>query len=218
MSFFPHPKTVLSNGRKTVDYIIPLSEKEKVLEQLGVDTFYIVEFDKAFASLSPKDFISNYLVDLGVVHAVAGYDFTYGKFGAGKVDMIKTDSNGRIDITTVSKVEYKGNKISSTWIRQILLNGNIEELPQLMGRPYELVCQWDGRSFTPLSQYLVPAPGCYKVTIHSGNTARIANIEVPEDRESIQLLDSIETHVNSSKVSIVWHRRVQAGAIYSYSN
>ena len=38
MSFFPHPKTVISNGKKQVCYLMPLSEKEKMLEQLGVDT------------------------------------------------------------------------------------------------------------------------------------------------------------------------------------
>ena len=38
MSFFPHPKTVLSNGKKQVCYLMPISEKEKMLEQLGVDT------------------------------------------------------------------------------------------------------------------------------------------------------------------------------------
>ena len=57
---------------------MPLSEKEEKLRKLGVDTFYIVEFDKDFASLSPEQFVAKYLIDLGVVHAVAGFDFTYG--------------------------------------------------------------------------------------------------------------------------------------------
>ena len=203
MSFFPHPKTVLSNGKKTVDYIIPLAEKEKVLEQLGVDTFYIVEFDRAFASLSPEEYISNYLVDLGVVHAVAGYDFSYGKFGAGHVDRIEKDSNYRIGVTKVSKVEYQGTKISSTWIRQLLLSGNIEDLPKLLGRPYEIQCEWDGHNFKTLPQYIVPAPGCYKVTIKDGNLAKIAYVEAREDRDTVHLLDFNERNVYSiDQVSI----------------
>src|SRR3954469_25671010 len=56
MSFFPHPKTVISNGKKRVCYLMPPSEKEEMLRKLGVDTFYIVEFDKEFASLLPKQF------------------------------------------------------------------------------------------------------------------------------------------------------------------
>ena len=45
---------------------------------MGVDTFYIVEFDKEFAGLSPEQFVAQYLNGLGVVHAVAGFDFSYG--------------------------------------------------------------------------------------------------------------------------------------------
>ena len=40
MSFFPHPKTVLSNGKKKVCYLMPLSEKEKMLQKLGVNFLY----------------------------------------------------------------------------------------------------------------------------------------------------------------------------------
>ena len=81
MSFFPDPKTVLSNGKKQVCYLMPLYEKEKMLEQLGVDRFYMVRFDKEFASLSPEQFVFQYLVKLGVLHAVAGFDFSYGSRG-----------------------------------------------------------------------------------------------------------------------------------------
>ena len=51
MSFFPHPKSVLSDGKIQVDYLMPLSEKEKMLRELGVDLFYIVEFTKEFACI-----------------------------------------------------------------------------------------------------------------------------------------------------------------------
>ena len=40
---------------------MPLSEKEEMLQKLGVDTFYIVEFDKEFASLPPEQFVAKYL-------------------------------------------------------------------------------------------------------------------------------------------------------------
>ena len=89
MSFFPHPKTVISNGKKQVCYLMPISEKEKMLEQLGVDTFYMVQFDKEFASLSPQQFVAQYMLKLGVIHAVAGFDFSYGSRGTGKSGSFK---------------------------------------------------------------------------------------------------------------------------------
>ena len=103
---------------------MPLSEKEERLRSLGVDTFYIVEFDKEFAALTPDQFVAKYLIQLGVVHAVAGFDFCYGYRGAGNMDRLKNDSGGVVDVTKVEKVEYHGEKISSTCIRERLLNGS----------------------------------------------------------------------------------------------
>src|SRR4051812_33833953 len=47
-SFFPHPQTVLFRGNKPFYYLMPQSEKEAGLRKLGVDFFYIVEFNKEF--------------------------------------------------------------------------------------------------------------------------------------------------------------------------
>ena len=56
MSFFPHPKTVISNGKVHVHTLMPLAEKEDRLRKMGVDTFYIVEFDKEFAALTFEEY------------------------------------------------------------------------------------------------------------------------------------------------------------------
>lgn len=127
MSFFPHPKVVISDGKEQVNYLMPITEKEKILESLGVDTFYIVKFDKTFAQLSPEEFVADYLISLGVVHAVAGFDFTYGRRGLGNLNRLKQDSKGHIEATQVEKVECEGVKISSTRIREMLLQGRVEE-------------------------------------------------------------------------------------------
>ena len=88
------------------------------------------------------------MIHLGVVHAVAGFDFSYGYKGTGNMDRLKSDSGGLIEVTKVAKVECQGEKISSTCIRERLLKGNVEELPDFLGRPYEVKCDWDGFSFS----------------------------------------------------------------------
>jgi len=218
MSFFPHPKIVLSKGTKKFDYIMPLPDKGKVLESLGVDKFYIVEFDKKFASLSPEAYVSNYLLDFGVVHAVAGYDFTYGKFGAGHINQMKLDSKEMLEVTKVEKVEYHGKKISSTWIREMLSTGNMEDLPHILGRHYEFECKWNGSFFQPLTNYMVPMSGYYSVTIRKGSQSFRVNVIVSGDCNSIHLLDRIKLDfVENEKVFITWHSRIQNEAVYSYS-
>ncbi|TQR08570.1 FAD synthetase family protein [Psychrobacillus soli] len=219
MSFFPHPKVVLSNGKKKFDYIMPLTEKGKVLESLGVDIFYIVEFDKRFASLSPEEYVANYLLDFGVVHAVAGYDFTYGKFGAGHIDRMVEDGKDMLEVTKVGKVEFQGEKISSTSIREMLATGSIENFPHILGRSYELECKWNGNSFEPLPYYTMPESGCYSVTIHKNNKLFQVNVNVSDDRNTIYFKDYKNSEFsNGEKVTITWHNRIENEVVYFYSS
>ena len=86
------------------------------------------------------------MVKLGVHHAVAGFDFSYGSRGIGNLDRLKEDSGGIIEVTKVVKVECKGEKISSTCIRERLVKGLVDEIPHFLGRPYEVKGNWDGIS------------------------------------------------------------------------
>ncbi|MEH7073532.1 FAD synthetase family protein [Neobacillus drentensis] len=215
MSFFPHPKTVLSNGRTHVDYLMPLSEKEKIFCELGVDIFYIVEFDKEFASLSPEKFASKYLVDLGVVHAVAGFDYSYGFRGEGNMDRLQDDSGGVLEITKVSKVEYQGEKISSTGIREKLACGNVEDLPDFLGRPYEVACKWDGTSLVVGPHYTLPAQGRYVVTVKGTCQSHVSEMTITKQKGLIpdQSLTELFNPNDNEKLSIIWHERIDGKVI-----
>ncbi|MDR7080209.1 riboflavin kinase/FMN adenylyltransferase [Neobacillus niacini] len=114
MSFRPHPINILSGGKRCIPHLTTLSEIEMLLNGLEVDIFYLVDFTLDFAALSPKQFVETYLLKLGVTHAVAGFDFSYGFKGAGKLHHIPDDSKNQITVTEVKCVDYLGEKISST--------------------------------------------------------------------------------------------------------
>ncbi len=210
MSFFPHPKSVLSDGKIQVDYLIPLSEKEKMLRDLGVDTFYIVEFTKDFAALSPEQYVAKYLINLGVVHTVAGFDFSYGFKGAGNLERLKADSGGLIDITKVDKVVCRGEKISSTCIRERLTNGRVDELPDFLGRFYEVECKWDGKTIETLPYYTLPATGHYSVSINKGSVSLLTEVIVTNEEEgtSLKSINDLPRYIKG-EISIQWHLRIQ---------
>ena len=209
MSFFPHPKVVISNGKEQVNYLMPISEKEKIFKSLGVDTFYIVAFDKTFAQLSPEEFVADYLTSFGVVRAVAGFDFTYGSRGTGNLNRLNRDSGGQIEVTQVEKVECEGVKVSSTCIREMLLQGRVEELPAFLGRPYEVKCEWDGFLLNLSSYYSLPASGRYLVTLKKGMQSISSEMIVMEDEEGHSLKSMIKIPLlMKGKISIVWHRRI----------
>ncbi|WP_342043519.1 FAD synthetase family protein [Bacillus sp. OTU2372] len=208
MSFFPHPKTIIG-GKACFHYLMQQSEKEKRFCELGVDTFYLVEFDRDFAGLSSQAFVKEYLVNLGVIHAVAGYDFSYGSRGAGNMDTLKQDSGDRIDVTVVEKVEHKGEKISSTRIRELLLDGNVEDLPDLIGHSYESKCEGTGNFLNPYSHYTLPAPGRYDVTLKNKDKSLQTEVMVNEKSVTLTSLEQIPSWIEGN-LTIVWNRRMKA--------
>lgn len=218
MSFFPHPKTVISNGKKRFDYIMPVSEKAKVLQKLGVDRFYVVEFDKAFASMSPKSYVSKYILDFYTIHAVAGYDFTYGYRGKGNINRLRYDANNLIEVTKVDKVEHQGRKISSTWIRELLSEGNVEELPPILGRDYETVGKWDGNSLNILPYYTLPATGRYIVSIKTKNDMLLSEIIVDKEKREVLLMSHGDIILHPEEnISLIWRKRVTNNMEYTYN-
>ncbi|MCJ7841752.1 FAD synthetase family protein [Lederbergia sp. NSJ-179] len=210
MSFFPHPKTVLSNGKKQVNYLMPLSKKEEALQKLGIDTFYIVEFDKEFASLQPGQFVVQYLLNLGVVHAVAGFDYSYGYKGVGSMDRLKSDSGGLIEVTKIEKFELNGEKVSSTFIREKLLNGDVDELSTFLGHPYEVECDWNGHALKVQPYYTLPAPGIYDVTLKGkfGSIKTLMIVMESGEGHSLHCLSKVPKYFTGT-LSIVWHRPVK---------
>lgn len=172
MTFFPHPKEVLSRGKIRMDYLTPLEIKEELFAQLGVDRLYIVKFDEFFAQVAPKEFIRRYVIDLGVVHVVAGFDFTYGWKGQGNMETIRADGDYRFQVTTVSKIEHGGRKISSTLIRELLSEGKVHEIAAYLGSDYEtrgeiLLYGLLGGSLkaeiSSFPYYTLPNQGAYKI-------------------------------------------------------
>ena len=137
MTFFPHPKEVLRGGEK-VSYLTSINQKEKIIAELGIDYLIIVKFDKNFSSLTPQQFVDNYLIHLNVKHAVAGFDYSYGRLGKGSMETLPFHSRDKVTSSVVNKVEANGEKISSTSIRLALEEGNIVKVNEFLGRPFEI--------------------------------------------------------------------------------
>ncbi|MDY0396407.1 riboflavin biosynthesis protein RibF [Virgibacillus halophilus] len=134
VTFHPHPTVVLRNA-KDVKYITPLREKQAILQKMNVDRLYIITFNKELSQLSPQDFIDHFIIGLHIKHLVAGFDYTYGHKGAGNMTVIKDQTRGSFDYTVIDKMELDNEKISSTKIRELMKNGDISGVNNLLNRP-----------------------------------------------------------------------------------
>lgn len=166
LSFFPHPKSVLQPD-KPMQYIEPLAQKARKLEQLGVDHFYVVQFTKALAALSPTAFVDDYVKGLHAVEVVCGFDYTYGHQASGTADTLAVyAATQHIGCTIVGEHTHNAQKVSSTRIRHCVQNGQLRVLPELLGRYYTTeYCQTTG----VLPYYTLPKQGHYHILLDTGD-------------------------------------------------
>ncbi|WP_114571039.1 bifunctional riboflavin kinase/FAD synthetase [Exiguobacterium flavidum] len=178
LTFDPHPKKVLGKGDEEIRYITPLERKLEKIAAAGIDRTYVVRFTREFSALSPQEFVDKYLIAAGARHVVAGFDYSYGRFGAGKMETIAFHSRGTFTHTTVREFGDGGEKVSSTRIRQLLASGDVKEAARLLGENYILrgkVIHGDARgrligfptaNIRPDFEYVIPRTGVYATRAH----------------------------------------------------
>jgi len=140
MTFDPHPKEVIGDNIH-IEKITPLPSKLEQFELQNIDICYVVNFTSELASISPKEFIENFLVKLNVQGVIAGFDFAFGNRGSGNGETLRVESNGRFTVDIVEPFYYQGEKISSTRIRDYIMAGKLAEAKHLLGRNYSFIGQ-----------------------------------------------------------------------------
>ncbi|NYE05189.1 riboflavin kinase/FMN adenylyltransferase [Bacillus niacini] len=227
MTFDPHPSVVLGKNEKHVQYITPLAEKINLIEELGIDYLFIVNFTAEFANLLPQEFIDQYVIDLNVKHVVAGFDFSYGRMGKGSMEILPFHSREKFTFTIVDKFTSGDEKVSSTRIRQYIKNGRTTELPELLGRFYTtagIVVHGDKRGRTigfptanvdTMDEFILPPLGVYAVQIKIGQDwyEGVCNVGYKPTFNKDALKVSVEAHIFNfkkdiygKKVTIEWHQ------------
>ncbi|MCI1883022.1 MAG: bifunctional riboflavin kinase/FAD synthetase [Sporolactobacillus sp.] len=177
MTFTPHPSVVLRPSRKREDCLTPMDLKAELIERLGADLLIVVRFDRELSQLSPQQFVDDYLIKLHAKHIVAGYDFTFGRMARGNMSNVDQFSRSMFGYTVVPKVERFGEKVSTSHIRKLVKDGNLEGAAILLGRPYQTmgkVVHGDRRGRTlgfPTANiagdrlYVQPGAGIYAVRV-----------------------------------------------------
>ncbi len=148
LTFDPHPAVIL-RGKQGPFYLTTLTEKIGLLDQLGVDIVVTHPFTYEISQSTARDFVS-YLQDrLGFRQLWVGQDFALGKGREGNAAYLK-QLGGELSyqIHVIEPVTLNGEVISSSRIRNLISEGNIEEANRSLGRAYRvegIVIHGDGR-------------------------------------------------------------------------
>ena len=175
VTFDRHPLALLSPGNCPAT-LVGTERKIELLSSTGVDAALVLAFDRAFADQTPEEFVSRMLVD--ALHAkivLVGSDFRFGARGAGDVGLLRELGRQHgFEVQLIDDVRLDGDRrVSSTWIRELLRDGDVEGAADLLGhiptvrgmvvhgakRGREL--GFPTANLSPESQGLIPADGVY---------------------------------------------------------
>lgn len=173
LTFEPHPVRALRPALAP-PLVTSLERKLELLAGLGLDATVVQPFDLAWAQTPAAAFVARDLVGaLGAADVVVGYDFTAGHERA-RVDALRPLLGAAgVLLHVVEPVTADGLVVSSTKIREFLLEGNVEAAALLLTRPYDLdgvVARGFGRgrgfgfaTANVATRALLPANGVYVV-------------------------------------------------------
>ena len=137
LTFYPHPTSIFAPER-TPSAIVNIEDRIALLEENGSSEVVVIEFTKEFSAKSPEDFIQEVLIDqLHATHVTVGENFTFGHKASGSVETLNKYGKN-FGLSAVHLKEDRGSAISSTRIRNLIVDGDIERANELLTRPYYL--------------------------------------------------------------------------------
>jgi len=131
MSFTPHPVSVIT--QTNVSILMHVEDKIKALENLNVDYFFNIHFTLEFSQLSKEAFIE-FLKSIHVKRIVVGKDFRFGFRGSGTIK----DLESNFELIIAEDYLFKNIRVSTTYIKSRLDQGDLEEVKTLLNREYSI--------------------------------------------------------------------------------
>lgn len=193
MTFDPHPLKAL--GISGPALITRRDQKVELIEKCCIDVLLCIPFDNSFAAISAHDFIEKILVNkIGMKAVIIGEDYSFGKNRMGNINLLK-EQGKKLGFETIvspwiNDRDSDLQRISSTRIREIVMQGKVDQAMAYLGRHYQIrgkVIKGRERGGSKLGfptaniklhDELCPEAGVYAVTVETvkGNFQGVANI------------------------------------------
>ncbi|TGN17357.1 bifunctional riboflavin kinase/FAD synthetase [Leptospira idonii] len=139
VTYFPNPSVVLGK-KQNFKYLTTQVEKQKLIEEFGIDYLIVLEFTEALSRMSAEDFLEKIIIQgLNAKHIVIGYNHFFGAGRRGDFQLLQDNSSKfGYDVEQKDAVSEGEEKISSSQIRKFLESGEIDRANRLLGRLYHL--------------------------------------------------------------------------------
>ena len=139
VTFDPHPMQILRPDR-VEPFLTTLEDRAALMQQQGIDHVLVLQTSPALLRLTAREFFEEIIVRQAEAKAlVEGFNFAFGKGRAGTIDVLTAlCAEFKLPFTLVPPCEVRGQRVSSSRVRNELLAGNIDVVRELLGRPYRI--------------------------------------------------------------------------------
>jgi riboflavin kinase / FMN adenylyltransferase len=207
VTFDPVPKKILQ-PETAPPLIQTLEQRLQKLERLGLEDVIVIKFNRPFAQKSPDEFVHEFLIErMKVKFFVVGEGFSFGHQKQGNLSLLrKMASRFDFEVHAIPEIREKGIRISSSQIRDYILQGNMEDACRFLGDPFTMVGivaagqQLGGKLGIPTANLIteneiMPVNGVYVCKAISSNVsyAAVTNIGIRPTFEGKKL--TVEAHL-----------------------
>lgn len=229
LTFFPHPDVIL-RGLKGRYYLATPDQKAELLTSLGVDSVVTQPFDEDLRHMRAAAFVDALLEHVRMRGLWVGADFAMGYKREGNVDFLRQQSEQKgFALRVVNLVANSSEAISSTAIRQSLLDGHVEQANDWLGRGYAVAGEvihgeqrgrkigFPTANVDVWSEQIIPANGVYAgwATLNGEQYMAVTNVGVRPtfDGQGVtveaHLLD-FDRDIYGQQLSVSFEKRLRA--------
>ena len=228
ITFDPHPLRAL--GKSGPPLITRRDQKIELIKLANIDYILCLPFTKEFASTPAKEFIHDFLISkLGMKAIIVGPDYLFGKNREGNISLLKKEgekANFSVIVPDwINDTQTGTERISSTKIRNLVIEGRVKDVPQYLGRFYQIrgkVIKGRNRGGSQLGfptaniklhDELCPKFGVYAVEVEceKGVFRGVANIGYSPTFEDH--IFTIEVHILDGFSSDIYNTRIRVNVI-----
>lgn len=224
----PHPREFFS-PQHAPNLITSHEKKIEIFEALGVDAVFVLPFDAETAAMAPDRFVAHILVEqCRAREIIVGHDFRFGKGAQGDYDFLQRVAlEHGFTVSQMPPLLIGGERVSSTVIRERILQGDLDEAERFLGRRYSLRGEvqrgrGEGRTLGyPTANVqphhsAIPAHGVYAAQVEAGGERYRAAVNIGiaptirnEDITVEAFLLDYEGDLRGRIIEVVFHTRLR---------
>ncbi|MCK5861065.1 MAG: bifunctional riboflavin kinase/FAD synthetase [Candidatus Hydrogenedentes bacterium] len=234
MTLEPHPRQYFF-PENVPNILTNNSTKYRLLEACGVETLYVLPFDDASATLSAQRFVESIIAErCNAVKIIVGHDFAFGNRAEGDYNyLLACTAQYGFEVMQIPPLIIRGQRVSSTLIRERVVQGEVENLKEFLGRDFSVSGKIiPGRGIGRILGFptanldiacsVVPAHGVYVAEAIVQGTSYIAAVNIgiaPTIRDEHPLVEAhlldFEGILEEEEMEVILHKRLRTEKKFS---